>query len=98
MTTSSSLLLLLLLLLFLSLTLSFSGSPGGGGNDLHMFNLNTCLTAWREVGYKEGIRWVLFPDLDEFFLPVDNRYTLSQVGEYYYYYYYYCDYYWLVID
>ena len=40
-------------------------------------NMNECLTTFRERGPEEGVRWVVFADLDEFFLSSVPGETLS---------------------
>jgi hypothetical protein len=48
-----------------------------GSVTLQMKILNECFTTFRERGPEEGIRWVMFTDLDEFVLSSVPIETLS---------------------
>lgn len=57
---------------------NLSGHVDTGSNTLQTNNYNECFTRLRADYAKERIRWILFPDIDEFFLSNIPGETLSQ--------------------
>lgn len=50
-----------------------------GTEDLQFEKMNECLNLVTTIRQSEGLRFVLFPDLDEFIYPVQDNLTLSDV-------------------
>jgi hypothetical protein len=53
------------------------GHPHGGSFKLQLDNVNKCFTSMRERASHDGMRWIMFPDVDEFFLSSVPGETLS---------------------
>lgn len=54
------------------------GHPDGGSFKLQLEDMNMCFTSMRERASYDGLRWIMFPDLDKFFLSSIPGETLSE--------------------
>ena len=57
---------------------NISGSPIHGTVNLQTRSMNKCFTMLRERAVEEGLRWIAFPDTDEFVLSSIPNETLSE--------------------
>jgi hypothetical protein len=55
------------------------GHPGAGGFGLQLSNVNECFTSLRARHAELGLRWLIFPDVDEFVLSNNKGQLLTDL-------------------